>query len=205
MKRILLLSAVLIVAVFATISLGYPSLVQPTVTGTQSTTPQPQPSQTTSTDSIASENTAWTLSVTGLVENPLNITLDEIFAMPKTTVNAEIYCVDYPQTPVSEGDWTGVRLGLILENAGVLPEAIKVAFIASGGYTTDLSISTAMQENIIIAYELNGESLPFLRLVVPGQWGYKWINALHTVELVDYDFLGKWESQGYPDDANIND
>jgi hypothetical protein len=42
-----------------------------------------------------------------------------------------------------------------------------------------------------------------LRLVVPGRWGYKWIHHLNKIELVNYDFLGKFESQGYSDSAEI--
>jgi len=143
------------------------------------------------------------LSVTGSVGNPLNFTFAEILSMQKSTVNAVLYCVDYPQSPISTGDWTGVKLSFILENAGVLPGATKVAFFAEDGYATDLTVTTAMQENVILAYELNGESLPSLRLVVPGKWGYKWISGPTIIQLLDYDFKGKWESSGYPDEANI--
>jgi DMSO/TMAO reductase YedYZ molybdopterin-dependent catalytic subunit len=37
--------------------------------------------------------------------------------------------------------------------------------------------------------------------VVPDQWGYKWISQLIRIELVDYDFLGAYESRGYPDNG----
>jgi hypothetical protein len=41
-------------------------------------------------------------------------------------------------------------------------------------------------------------------LVVPGKWGYKWISQLTVIELVNYDFLGRWESAGYSDEADIS-
>ena len=44
-----------------------------------------------------------------------------------------------------------------------------------------------------------------LRLVVPDKWGYKWISYVTVIELVDYDFLGVWESQGYPDAAVVGE
>jgi DMSO/TMAO reductase YedYZ molybdopterin-dependent catalytic subunit len=144
------------------------------------------------------------LVLDGLVESPLDLTLDELSAMPKTTEYVELYCVDYPTVPVEKGDWTGVRLGLLLEQAGASPEAVKVAFYADDGYSTDLTITTAMREDIILAYERDGMALSEgLRLVVPGKWGYKWISGLTHIELVDYDFTGVWESRGYSDEADI--
>jgi DMSO/TMAO reductase YedYZ molybdopterin-dependent catalytic subunit len=75
---------------------------------------------------------------------------------------------------------------------------------ADDGYSTDLTIATAMREDIILAYERDGMPLSEgLRLVVPGKWGYKWISGLTHIELVDYDFTGFWESRGYSDEADI--
>jgi DMSO/TMAO reductase YedYZ molybdopterin-dependent catalytic subunit len=125
--------------------------------------------------------------------------------MPKTTVNAVLYCVDYPSSPVAQGNWTGVKLNLLLEEAGISSGAVKVAFTATDGYTTDLTVQTAMRQDIIIAYQLNGQSLSEgLRLVVPGKWGYKWISGIGQIELVNFDFKGFWESRGYSDEADIS-
>jgi len=144
------------------------------------------------------------LLVDGLVQNTLNLTLDELKAMPKTSVNAVLYCVDSPGTPIAQGNWTGVKLSFILGLAKVYSGAIKIAFFAADGYTTDLTITTGMRQDIIIAYELNSVSLTEkMRLVVPGMWGYKWISVLNHIELVNFDFKGTWESGGYLDEANI--
>jgi hypothetical protein len=145
------------------------------------------------------------LIVTGLVDTPLNLTLAEITDMPQTTVNATLFCVDFPGNVVEDGNWTGVKLKTLLEMVNPSSDAIKVAFFASDGYSTDLTIQTAMRDDIIVAYQNNGEDLSSLRLVVPGKWGYKWITMLTRIELVDYNFLGRWESQGYSDEANISE
>jgi hypothetical protein len=92
----------------------------------------------------------------------------------------------------------------LLEEAKLSADAIKVAFYAADGYSTDLPIETAMRDNVILAYEKDGEPLNDLRLVVPGKWGYKWISQLTRIELVDYNFLGFWESKGYSDEANVS-
>jgi DMSO/TMAO reductase YedYZ molybdopterin-dependent catalytic subunit len=143
------------------------------------------------------------LIVTGLVNKPLNYSWAEIVAMPKTTVNATLVCVDAPNVYMS-GNWTGIKLRTLLEEAKPATDVIKVGFYAADGYSTDLDIETAMRDDIILAYEINGNPLNDLRLVVPGKWGYKWISQLTVIQLVNYNFLGKWESQGYPDEADVS-
>ena len=146
----------------------------------------------------------WQLTVTGLVEKPLDLNWSEIVAMPTSTVEATLYCVDFPGRVVMQGNWTGVKLRTLLEEAKTLSSATKVAFHAADGYSTDLTVATAMRDDIILAYEKDGESLNDLRLVVPGKWGYKWISQLTEITLVNYNFLGRWESQGYSDEAEIS-
>jgi len=152
-----------------------------------------------------SENTNyWRLLVNGLVQNPLNLTFNELTTMPRTTINAVLYCVDSPRNPLAQGDWTGVRLNLLIEKARVSQDAVKVAFTAEDDYTTDLTLTTAMRNDVILAYERNGEPLPEkLRLVVPGKWGYKWISGVNHIEFVNFDFKGFWESRGYSDEADV--
>ena len=146
----------------------------------------------------------WNLVLDGLVQSSLNLTLDDLRAMPETTENVELYCVDYPTVAVEKGDWAGVRLGLLLEQAGVSPQAVKIAFYADDDYSTDLTMDTAMREDVIVAYERDGVPLDEkLRLVLPGKWGYKWISRLTHIELVDYDYTGLWEGRGYSDEADI--
>jgi hypothetical protein len=144
------------------------------------------------------------LIVTGLVNNPLNLSWTEIVTMPKTTVNATLICVDAPTNVLMAGNWTGIKLRTLLEEAKPSADVIKVGFYAADGYSTDLTIETAMRNDIILAYENNGNPLNDLRLVVPGKWGYKWISQVTVIQLVDYNFLGRWESQGYSDEADIS-
>jgi DMSO/TMAO reductase YedYZ molybdopterin-dependent catalytic subunit len=162
---------------------------------------------TNSSPTSPTENFEWALLVDGFVQCPLNLTLNELIAMPRSTVNADLYClpaVGSSGVLVDYGNWTGVRLELILEKAGVSSHAVKVAFYAKDGFTTDLAVTTAMHDDIILAYEKNGKPLPEkLRLAVPGMWGYKWIKWLIRIEVVDYDFKGRYESIGFPDNAEI--
>jgi len=152
----------------------------------------------------------WNLAVDGLVDRPLNLSVSNLLSMPSNAVNSSLYCVGGGTGyPVENGTWEGVKLKLILEKAGVQPNAIKVAFYAPDGFSTDLTIQDAQREDVIVAYKKDGEFLkdesgnPDFRLVVPGKWGYKWIRGLNHIELVDYDFKGFYEGRGYSDEADI--
>ena len=150
----------------------------------------------------STENAEWRLTVTGLVEHPLNLSLAEIVAMPKSTVNAALVCVDMPNHVLAQGDWAGIKLRTLLEESGISADAIKVGFYAKDGYSTDLTVETATRDDVILAYEKDGKPLDeTLRLVVPGRWGYKWIAQVSGIELFSYNFLGVWESKGYSDEA----
>lgn len=149
-------------------------------------------------------DTEWRLTVTGLVDTPLNLSLADIVAMPQTYIFAQIICVGPPAFLVEEGNWTGVKLRFLLDKVGVAENAVKVAFFASDGFSTDLTVASASSADVIVAYEKDGKPLSeTLRLVVPGKWGYKWIHHLSRIEVVDYDFLGKYENQGYSDNAEV--
>jgi DMSO/TMAO reductase YedYZ molybdopterin-dependent catalytic subunit len=156
---------------------------------------------TTPSTQADSTNSIFQLSITGYVDQQSNFTLADLQAMPKTTVSAAIYCVDAPNVVVEQGSWEGVKLWDLLNQTGVSPAAVKIALYASDGYSSDLSIDLAKQDNVILAYAKDDSLLSGLRLVVPGHWGYKWINQVQSIRLVNYDFLGKWESQGYSDDG----
>ena len=146
----------------------------------------------------------WRLTVSGLTNHALNLSLTDIQALPKIFVSAAIYCVDFPGYLVQQGNWTGVSLSLLLELAEISPEAIDIAFYSEDGYSTGLDLETAKRTDIIVSYEKDGLPLTeVLRLVVPNKWGYKWIGLLSDIVLVDYDFKGRWESQGYSDEADM--
>jgi DMSO/TMAO reductase YedYZ molybdopterin-dependent catalytic subunit len=151
----------------------------------------------------ADTTTPTALTITGLVNNPTNLTLTQLQALPKTTEYATIICVDAPGTILEQGNWTGIQLDTLLQTAGIKSGAVKVAIAASDGFSSDLTIDEAKQSNIILAYEKDGQALSSLRLVVPGRWGYKWVNMVTSIEVMNYDYLGFWESKGYSDSAII--
>jgi hypothetical protein len=101
--------------------------------------------------------------------------------MPKTIVTANLLCYG---TTIEEGDWGGVKLSYLLSQAGQDPTVASVDFTASDGYLVTIPIQTAMQDNVIIAYELN--YLPLsegLRLVIPEANGNLWISEITSIQM----------------------
>jgi len=149
--------------------------------------------------------TIWTLRVDGFVQNPLNLTYDELKALPAVTIFAELIC--YPSSHVTDGQWTGVQLSYLINLAGAKQEAIDMVFYAVDGFSSSLPVSEILKRpDMLLAYEKDGEPLtqrdgfPVI-VVAPGQGGYKWVKYVKHIELVDYDHKGYWESAGYPDNA----
>lgn len=112
----------------------------------------------------------------------VSITYGELFSMPRTTEYAELNCYGLP---VDHGNWTGVRLIFILEKAAISQQAGAIKFYASDGYSTALDISIAMREDVIIAYEKDGNPLPEkTRLVIPSANGADWISMITEIEVL---------------------
>lgn len=106
----------------------------------------------------------------------------ELITMPTTTVYAELSCYG---SLIDGGNWTGVRLGLVLEKTGLIEKAERVEFHASDGYLTSMLYSEAMREDVIIAYEIDGSNLPEVtRLVIPGANGSEWISSIYKITII---------------------
>lgn len=129
--------------------------------------------------------------------------------MPATTVEAKLYCYPNKLVPVQEGNWTGVQLSLLLQKAGLKQDVIELAFYASDDFTADISVGDALRSDVIIAYKLNGKPIggrggyPKNRLVIPGEWGYKWIAWIVKIEAVDYDFEASYGEMEEPVDVPL--
>jgi DMSO/TMAO reductase YedYZ molybdopterin-dependent catalytic subunit len=150
---------------------------------------------------------SYRLTVTGLVDRPLQLTYDQVlsdYQNYQKVVN--IYCVEGWQATIL---WEGVLVTDLLAQAGVNQTAKVVIFHASDGYTTALPLDYLYSRNILLAYKMNNLTIPVERgfpfeLVAESQYGYKWIKWLTGIEVSDNaDYLGYWESRGYPNNATL--
>jgi DMSO/TMAO reductase YedYZ molybdopterin-dependent catalytic subunit len=141
------------------------------------------PNSSTVAHADVTSDSEWRLTVYGNNNNYLNLSLSDLAAMPKSTVNADLYCYGMI---VTSGNWGGVNLGLLLNTAGLDRNTGTIQFRATDGYSINLPIEDALQENIIIAYEKDDQPLTEgLRLVVPGANGNIWISMITTISQTD--------------------
>jgi DMSO/TMAO reductase YedYZ molybdopterin-dependent catalytic subunit len=148
---------------------------------------------------------AWSLTVDGHVDNSTTLTLEELRAMPAREVTAPLKCVEGPS---GTAVWKGVPLHEVLDPVGVRKGAVDVVFHAADDYDSSLDLGFAMEDDVLLCYEMNGQTLPKdqgfpLKVVAPGKAGYKWVKWVVRVEVVDYDHKGYWESRGWDDEADL--
>ena len=147
------------------------------------------------------------LAITGLVNNPVNYTYDEVVNNFNSTLQvATLPCVEGWGVTVL---WQGVPITDFLQQAGVGSTATALIFLAYDGYSTSLPLDFIRQNNIMIAYKMNNVTLtpqtgwPFF-LVAKNQYGYKWIEWITEINVSsDSSYIGYWESRGYPNNATV--
>lgn len=154
----------------------------------------------------------YRLSVKGLAETPLSLSLDDLRALPARSQITRHDCVEGWS---AIGLWTGVPLGVVLDRAGVKRTARYVVFrcadrlgLGEPKYYESVDLEDAYHPQTILAYDLNDESLPIengapLRVRIERQLGYKMAKYIMSIELVE-SFAdieggndGYWEDQGY--------
>ena len=79
---------------------------------------------------------------------------------------------------IGNAEWKGVALRDILETARLRPGVVDISFQASDGYTESIPLERALNQDVMVAYEMNGEPLSDrhgfpARLIVPGFFGLK--------------------------------
>jgi len=156
---------------------------------------------------IDAEN--YTLTVSGLVNNELQLTYDEVVNSYQNFEKVvTLNCVEGWSVTIL---WEGVLVKDLIEAAGVDPNATTVIFYAYDGYSTSVPLDYIVDNNILMAYKMNNVTLPPERgfpfqLVAESKWGYKWIKWITEIELSDNeDYRGFWESYGYSNDGNLNE
>ncbi len=149
----------------------------------------------------------YRLAITGLVQNQIaytyNETVDEHTHYEKVVT---IHCVEGWEVKIL---WEGFLLKDLLEEAEYDRNAQVVIFYAQDGYSTSLPLSYIIENNILLAYKMNGVVLPPERgfpfqLVAESKYGYKWIKWVTRIEVSnDTSFRGYWESRGFSNEANL--
>ena len=142
----------------------------------------------------------WRLRLFGLVNNEKTLNFEEFEKLPRVKVFSDIHCV----TTWSRLNnlWAGISSSVIAEMAGLKEGAGYVIVHGSGGFTTNLSLPDFLQEDVILAFSHDGQSISAehggpVRLVVPRLYFWKSAKWLSGMEFSAEDRPGFWERAGY--------
>ena len=176
-------------------------------------------------DVPAVDEATWALEITGAVERPLRLGLDELRRRPTVTSRVLLECAGNGRArleprPVSQpwlleavgtAEWTGTPLAPLLEEAGVSPAAVDVVFTGADhgvergveqDYARGLPLAEALRPDTLLVWGMNGTALPPqhgapLRLVVPGWYGMAQVKWLTRIEVLEEPFTGFQNATAY--------
>ncbi len=177
----------------------------------------------------------YRLAVGGLVDRPLSLSMEELRGLPRREVTAVLQCAgnrrdglmevaEIPwETPwgagaIGNARWAGVSLREVLSAAGVGNGARQAAFSGldevegedgSFNYGGSIPLEKALGPEVLLAYEMNGEPLPYehgfpLRVVAPGYYGarsVKWLSAVTLLETPSDNHFQASEYKLFPPNA----
>jgi DMSO/TMAO reductase YedYZ molybdopterin-dependent catalytic subunit len=167
----------------------------------------------------------WRLKIGGNAEKQIALTMDQLRNdFERVSYTAVIQCSGNgrsffePRVPGGQWEngslgnvtWTGARLKDILARAGIKAGSVEVAFNGLDGpplptvpdLVKSLQLEKALEEDVIVAYAMNGAPLTMLngfpaRLVVPGWFATYWVKSLSDITLLDKPFEGFWVKTAY--------
>jgi sulfite oxidase len=166
---------------------------------------------------------SFKLIVEGHVENRLELSLAELKRFDKTTTPLTLECagngrvflvpaargLQWANGAVGNGRWRGVRLADVLKRAGIKDSAKEILFEGADvplgtmpDFQRSIPVKKALDANTLLAYEMNGETLPAkhgfpLRAVVPGWASDSWIKWLTSIRVLNKEHDGFWMKSAY--------
>jgi DMSO/TMAO reductase YedYZ molybdopterin-dependent catalytic subunit len=151
---------------------------------------------------------SWSLQIMGRVAKPMTLTLDQIKALPSVQVFHTLECISNTVGGdlIGNGFWKGIRIADLVKQAGPQAGVVDAVFRAADDYSDSVPLAALLQPDAVLAYEMNGKPLTLkhgypARLLIPGIFGMKNVKWLQSIELVNYDYSGFWQSQGWSDPA----
>ncbi len=168
--------------------------------------------------------TQWRLKVGGNTERQLSLSMEDLKKFERVGYTAVIQCSgngrsffeprvfggEWGNGAMANVTWAGVRLKDVLDKAGIKAGTVDISFDGLDrpplptvpDFVKSLNVDKAMEDEIIIAYEMNGEALPMLngfpaRLIVPGWYATYWVKALREITVLPGKFEGFWVKTAY--------
>lgn len=148
------------------------------------------------------DESTWSLEICGEVAKPKVFSYQDVLNMEKSQVFCDIHCV----TTWSKLNttWTGILIKDLMEDFEVLSTAKYVIIHAEFGFTTNMPVEDFLDQDVLLATELDGEQLSPkhgypLRLVVPKLYFWKSAKWIRKIEFATENQRGFWERNGYHD------
>jgi DMSO/TMAO reductase YedYZ molybdopterin-dependent catalytic subunit len=162
----------------------------------------------------------WRLDVTGLVKQPLSLTIDQLKARPRQEVTFTLECSGNTGLPffwggIGNATWAGTALAPLLQEAGILDRGKEIVFYAhdlgkqkvrdmdlTTPFARSMSVTDAMSPGNLLCYEMNGQPLEAghgapLRLLTPGWYGVANVKWLNRIEVIETRFAGHFMARDY--------
>ncbi|MEP6481404.1 MAG: molybdopterin-dependent oxidoreductase [Rhodoglobus sp.] len=157
---------------------------------------------------------SWSLKITGMVENPIEITFAELLALPLTEHTVTLMCVsnEVGGNLVGNATWLGYPIRELLKRARPKSGADMVFSTSIDGFTASTPLEVLLEDDreSLLAVGMNGKPLPLehgfpVRMVVPGLYGYvsatKWVTTLEVTRFADH--AAYWTQRGWSDHGPV--
>lgn len=178
-------------------------------------------------DISADDGENWSITVDGGIGESAELSIGEIKKLPIKTMAVTMECAgnnrsdlnplvsgnQFENGAVSNAIWTGVSLCDVLKTVDIDPETVEILFEGAdsgvpesgydhSSYLRSLSLEIANDPDVILAYEMNGETLPIehgfpLRLIVPGWYGMASVKWVKNIKAVKEPFHGYFQGKKY--------
>ena len=149
----------------------------------------------------------WHLEVNGLVQNPTTYRFQDLKGFNQVEQETTLMCISNGLDAglISNAVWKGITLRDLIDPAGPMADARRVRLFGVDNYTDTIPLEKALDPTTLLAWEMNGRSLPDrhgypLRAIVPGYFGEKHVKWLTRIELTGDNVKGFYETQGWGPD-----
>jgi len=147
---------------------------------------------------------AWKLKVEGEVENPFVLNWKDFMALPQMKDTSDFHCVT--TWSLMDSRWEGVQFKVLAENAKLKPTAKYVLMTGADGYSVNLKLEEALDDDVLLVHKWNGQDLPRehggpVRLITPKKYAWKGSKWIDGIIFLPEDKLGFWEVRGYSNTA----
>lgn len=158
------------------------------------------------------EGAVWKLEINGLVERKVTFDQDSLKKLPQKKVYHTLTCIsnNVGGQYIGNAEWSGVPLRELLNQAGLQTNRNpkKIVFTCADGYKDSITLEKALEENTIFALEMNGAALTQDhgfpgRVLVPDIYGMKNAKWVTEITVIDSEFEGYWQQQGWDNLATI--